>query len=152
MDSSTLTGTQTPQIFLLWVIFLLLKYCQVSVCTADHFWSSGSERFEHTNGTTHSCHTYLKHLTVVTLIWNITSDVRCTTEIESRIDQVKAIFQMKNISRSIEYHKRVIKCYIETVLLYDSDSCIVNEQIKKNFETMEMWISYKFCGYTERPV
>lgn len=59
---------------------------------------------------------------------------------------------MKNISRSIEYHKRVIKCYIETVLLYDSDSCIVNEQIKKNFETMEMWISYKFCGYTERPV
>lgn len=53
---------------------------------------------------------------------------------------MKAIFQMKNISRSIEYHKRVLKCYIETVLLYDSDSCIVNEQIKKNLETMEMWI------------
>ena len=74
----------------------------------------------------------------------ITSDGRCTTEIKSRIGQAKAAFnKMKSIlcnkSLSMNVRNRVLKCYIEPVLLYGSESWNINEQIRKNLEATEMW-------------
>jgi hypothetical protein len=74
----------------------------------------------------------------------VTSDGRCLTEIKSRIGQAKAAFQkMRNIlcnkSLSLNIRKRVLKCYIEPVLLYGCESWNVNEQMKRNLEATEMW-------------
>ena len=74
----------------------------------------------------------------------IKSGGRCTTEIKSRIVQVKAAFQkiksiICNKSLSLNVRKSVLKSYIEPVLLYGSESWNVNEQIKKKLEATEMW-------------
>ena len=44
-----------------------------------------------------------------------------------------------NKSLSLNVRKRVLKCYVEPVLLYGSESWNVNEQIKKKLEATEMW-------------
>ena len=74
----------------------------------------------------------------------ITSDRKCRTEIRNRIGQAKTAFQrMRNIlantSLSMNVRKRVLKCYIEPILLYGSESWTIGKSAQKSLEAAEMW-------------
>ena len=73
----------------------------------------------------------------------ITADGRCIKEIKSRVTQAKATFhKMKNIlcnmSLSIEVRKRVLRSYIEPILLYGSESWTINRLARNHIEATEM--------------
>ena len=74
----------------------------------------------------------------------ITSDGKCRTEIRNRIGQAKTTCQrMRNIlfntTLSMNVRKRVLKCYIEPILLYGSESWTIGKSAQKSLEAAEMW-------------
>jgi hypothetical protein len=74
----------------------------------------------------------------------ITADGRCIKEIKSRVAQAKATFhKMKNIlcnmSLSIEVRKRVLRSYIEPIMLYGSEAWTINRLARNHIEATEMW-------------
>ena len=78
----------------------------------------------------------------------ITSDGRCLEEIRTRIAIAKVAFcKMKNILTnkkiSIETRKRVLKCYIEPVLLYGCEAWTMSRQAEKHLMAVEMWFLRK---------
>ena len=85
----------------------------------------------------------------------ITSDGRCQTEVKGRI--AKTTFQkmkhiMTNKSLSFETRKRVLKCYVEPVLLYGCEARTLNKQLEKSIEATEMWflIRMRKTQWTEK--
>ena len=91
------------------------------------------------NGTTLKQVQHFKYLGTI-----ISSDGRCHTEIKSRICQAKATFHkmkqiLTNINLSLETRKRVLKSYIEPVLLYGCEAWTINKQQERAIEATEMW-------------
>ena len=78
----------------------------------------------------------------------ITSDGRCLEEIRTRIAMAKVAFsKMKNIltnkKMSIETRKRVLRGYIEPVLLYGCETWTMSSQAEKHLMAAEMWFLRK---------
>ena len=74
----------------------------------------------------------------------ITSDGRCLEDIRTRIAMAKVAFsKIKNIltnkKMSIETRKRVLRCYIEPVLLYGCEAWTLSSQAEKQLMAVEMW-------------
>lgn len=87
----------------------------------------------------------------------ITADGKTLEDVKSRIGQAKSAFNtMKNIFTnkeiSIYLKKRLLKCYIEPILLYGSESWNLNEAIKRKLESAEMWFLRRMLkiSWTER--
>ncbi|GFR71836.1 endonuclease-reverse transcriptase [Elysia marginata] len=74
----------------------------------------------------------------------ITSDDRNNNEIAARIAQAKTNFQkmravLTNKHISIQTRKRVLQCYIESILLYGCEAWTISKQIEAKLEATEMW-------------
>ena len=74
----------------------------------------------------------------------LTSDGRCTNEIKRRMAHAKASFQntksiLWNKRLSLGMRKRVLKCYIEPILLYGCESWSMTKQTLTSIEAIEMW-------------
>ena len=73
----------------------------------------------------------------------ITHDGRCNVEIRSRIAMAKAAFSRrkelltKNMSRNVK--KKIVKAVIWSVLLYGSETWMVNTGMLQRVEAFEMW-------------
>ncbi|BFZ00294.1 hypothetical protein BsWGS_03333 [Bradybaena similaris] len=81
----------------------------------------------------------------------IKSDERCITEIKTRIAMAKVAFcKMKNVLTKkkfpITVRKRVLKCYIEPILLYACETWTMIRQAEKYLMAVEMW----FLGRMQR--
>ncbi|GFS22584.1 endonuclease-reverse transcriptase [Elysia marginata] len=74
----------------------------------------------------------------------ITSDGRNNNEIAARIAQAKTNFQkmravLTNKHISIQTRKRVLRCYIEPILLYGCEAWTISKQIEAKLEATELW-------------
>ncbi|BFY98674.1 hypothetical protein BsWGS_01714 [Bradybaena similaris] len=74
----------------------------------------------------------------------ITSDGRCIKEVKCRIAQAKAAFHklkhiLCNLSLSIEVRKRVLRSYVEPILVYGSESWTISKLVRNYLEAVEMW-------------
>ena len=74
----------------------------------------------------------------------ISSDGKCQTEVKNRISQAKTTFHkmkhiLTNANLSVETRKRVMKCYIEPMLLYGCEAWTINKELKRKIEATEMW-------------
>ena len=74
----------------------------------------------------------------------VTSVGKSDAEIKRRIGQAKTIFmQMRRVlsasTISIEIRKRLIKCYVWSVLTYGSEAWIMSKAMEKRLQVMEMW-------------
>ena len=81
----------------------------------------------------------------------ITSDGRCDEEINKRIALSKQAFEKmspipKNRTISINTKTRVLKCYVWSVLLYDSECWTINKEMEKRLEATEMWFPRKMLS------
>ena len=74
---------------------------------------------------------------------NISSDGRCATEIKRRIGQAKSAFNnMKELLKgdiSLRLRKRLLKCYVWSVLLYGCEAWTLSTDLGKRIEAFEMW-------------
>ena len=73
----------------------------------------------------------------------ISSNGKCLDEIRTRIAIAKTAFsKMKNILTnkkiSLEVRKRVLKCYIEPVLLYVYESWKINKEAEKHLLAVDL--------------
>ena len=87
----------------------------------------------------------------------ITSDGRCTTEINTRTGQAKTAFKqmesiLKNQKINIEVRKRVLKIYIEPILMYGSESWTITKATENKINATEMWFLCRMLriSYTDR--
>jgi len=78
-------------------------------------------------------------------------DIRC------RIEQAKQAFMdMKNVlcarSLGLGVRKRLLKCYICSVLLYGCESWTINKNMEQNHKVTEMWFWRKMMriSWTEK--
>ena len=74
----------------------------------------------------------------------ITEDGRCTKDIKSRIAQAKQAFNdlrkvLCNKNMSFSVRKRVLVCYVWSILLYGCESWTMNKDLRKKVEAFEMW-------------
>ena len=86
-----------------------------------------------------------------------TSDGRSDMEISCRIGQVKQAFMdMKNVlcvrSLGVGVRKRLLMCYIWSVLLYGCESWTINKNMEQNHKVTEMWFWGKMMriSWTEK--
>jgi hypothetical protein len=73
----------------------------------------------------------------------LTNDKRCTCEIKSRTDIAKATFNKKRVlfvdAVHLKLRKKLIKCYIWRIALYDAESWTIRAVDQKHLESFEMW-------------
>ena len=74
----------------------------------------------------------------------ITQDGRCETEVKARIAQAKSAFvKMKSLltnkSIGLEIRKKILRCYIEPILLYGCEAWTLTKKIIGYLEGAEMW-------------
>jgi hypothetical protein len=73
----------------------------------------------------------------------LTNDERYTCEIKSRIDMVKAAFNKKKTlftsTLDLNLMKKLVKCYIWTIALYDAETWTLRAADQKYLESFEMW-------------
>ena len=74
----------------------------------------------------------------------ITEDGKCEKEIKSRIAMAKEAFQrLKPIlvsgSLSLDTKKRILQCYVYSILLYGSECWTISTQIENRLKAAEMW-------------
>ena len=91
------------------------------------------------NGTTLRQTQQFKYLGTI-----ISSDGKCHTEVKSRISQAKMTFHkmkhiLTNINLSLETRKRVLKSYIEPILVYGCEAWTISRQVERTIEATEMW-------------
>lgn len=73
-----------------------------------------------------------------------TNDGRDVKEIKSRIGLAKRAFInlgqiLKNRKMALELRKRIIRCYVWSVLKYAAESWTMNAEIEKRLNAFEMW-------------
>ena len=73
----------------------------------------------------------------------ITQDGRCETEVKARIAQAKSAFvKMKSLltnkSIGLEIRKKILRCYIEPILLYGCEAWTLTKKIIGYLEGAEM--------------
>ena len=80
----------------------------------------------------------------------ITKDMRCSTEIKTRIAMAKEGFNRKRRllcgPLEKELRKRLVKCYIWSVLLYGAETWSLRKEEIKRIEAMEMWLWRRMEG------
>ena len=91
------------------------------------------------NGTTLRQTQQFKYLGTI-----ISSDGKCHTKVKSRISQAKMTFHkmkhiLTNINLSLETRKRVLKSYIEPILVYGCEAWTISRQLERTIEATEMW-------------
>jgi hypothetical protein len=74
----------------------------------------------------------------------LTNDGRCTCEIKSRIAMAKATFnkKKKNLftkTLDVNLRKKLVKCYIWSMVLYGVESWTLRAAYQKYLESFEMW-------------
>ena len=74
----------------------------------------------------------------------VTSDGRSDAEIKYRIGHAKTAFmEMRRVlsasTISIEIRKRLIKCYVWSILTYGSEAGSMSQAMEKRLRVMEMW-------------
>ena len=73
----------------------------------------------------------------------LTNGGKCTCEIKSRIVMAKAAFNKKRaLFTSIldfELRKKLVKCYIWSIVLYGAESWTLRAVDHKHLENFEMW-------------
>jgi hypothetical protein len=73
----------------------------------------------------------------------LTHDGRCTCEIKSRIAMAKAAFNKKwalfTSKMDLEMRKKLVKCYIWSIAVYDAETWILLAVDQKHLESFEMW-------------
>ena len=74
----------------------------------------------------------------------VTSAGKCSQEVKSPIAQAKSAFQkMKSILTNpkliFKVRRRILRCYVEPIMLYGSEAWTINQQVQKHKETTEMW-------------
>jgi hypothetical protein len=72
----------------------------------------------------------------------ITNDARCTREIKDRISMAKAASNRKTLFTSkldLELRKKLVKCYIWSIVLYDEENWTLRKLDQKYLESVEMW-------------
>ena len=81
--------------------------------------------------------------------FNVTSNMNCCQEVKQRIAMTKEAFNRK---RSIfceslvkELRKRLVKCFLWSVALYDAETWTLRRNEQKRLESFEMW-SWKGMG------
>ena len=67
----------------------------------------------------------------------LTNDGTCTREIKSRISMAKAAFSKKQIGLNLR--KKVIKCYIWSMVLYGTETWTLRAADQRCLEGFEMW-------------
>ena len=87
----------------------------------------------------------------------IPSDGRSDMDIRCRIGQAKQAFiDMKNVlcarSLGLGVRKRLLKCYIWSVLLYGCESWTINKNMEQKLKATEMWFWRKMMriSWTEK--
>ena len=91
------------------------------------------------NGTTLRQTQQFKYLGTI-----ISSDGKSHTEVESRISQAKTTFHkmkhiLTNINLSLETRQKVLKSYIEPILVYGCEAWTISGQLERTLEATEMW-------------
>jgi hypothetical protein len=73
----------------------------------------------------------------------LTNDGRCTCEIKCRIAMAKAAFNKKRTlftsTLDLELRKKLVKCYIWRIALYDAETWTLRAVDQKYLESFEMW-------------
>ena len=73
----------------------------------------------------------------------LTSDGRCTCEIKCRIATAKAAFNKKRdlftCTLDFEWRKKLVKCYIWSIALYDAERWTLRAVDQKNLKSFQMW-------------
>jgi len=73
----------------------------------------------------------------------LANDGRCTGEIKCRITVAKAAFNKKRAlftgTLAWELRKKLVKCYIWSIVLYGAETGTVRAVDQKQLETFEMW-------------
>jgi hypothetical protein len=86
----------------------------------------------------------------------VSNDGRCTCEIKSRIAMAKAAFNKKRAlftgKMDLELMKKLVKCYIWSVALYGTETCIIRTEYHKYLESFEMccWRRVEKISWTDR--
>ncbi|XP_069973546.1 uncharacterized protein [Penaeus vannamei] len=75
----------------------------------------------------------------------LTQECRCSSDIKTRIPLAKKSFSdmsntFTNNKLGIETKKRMMKCYIWSILTYGCESWTLSKQDESRLEAMEMWI------------
>jgi hypothetical protein len=77
------------------------------------------------------------------LVSILTDDGRCTCEIKCRIAMAKAAFNKKRAlftsTLDLELRKKIVKCYIWSIALYDAETWTLWTVDQKHLESFEMW-------------
>jgi len=73
----------------------------------------------------------------------LTNDGRCTCEIKYRTAMAKAAFNKKRAlftsTLDLELKKKLVKCYIWSIALYDAETWTLRTVDQKHLESFEMW-------------
>ncbi len=74
----------------------------------------------------------------------ITEDGKCDSEIRRRIGFAKDVFQrlgnvLKNNNISMDTRKRILKCYVLSILTYGSECWTISQLMEARLEAAEMW-------------
>jgi len=73
----------------------------------------------------------------------LTNDGRCTGEIKYRIAKAKAAFNKKMVlftgTLDLELRKKLVKCYIWSIALYDAETGTLRTVDQKQLESFEIW-------------
>jgi hypothetical protein len=73
----------------------------------------------------------------------LTNVGRCTCEIKCRIAMAKAAFNKNRIpftsTLDLELRKKLSKCYVWSIALYDAEILTLRAVDQKNLESFEMW-------------
>ena len=78
------------------------------------------------------------------LVFTITSDGNCDTEIKKRIAIAKDTFSklstvFKNRNISMETKLRVLQCYVWSTLLYGCECWTISKELETRLKATEMW-------------
>ena len=74
----------------------------------------------------------------------ITDDGKCGSEIKRRIEMSKQAFQkLKRVSKdrkmSLGTRKRILRCYVYSILTYGSECLTISAGMESRIEAVEMW-------------
>jgi hypothetical protein len=85
----------------------------------------------------------LKNVDYFNCLGNMISFARCTHEIQSRIAIAKAAFSRKNTlftnKLDLNLWKKLVKCYIWSIALYDNDARMLQKVDHKCLEKFKVW-------------
>jgi hypothetical protein len=72
----------------------------------------------------------------------ITDDVKCISQIKSRIAMVKAAFKKKTLFTSrldLNLRRKLVKCYVWSIALCVAETWTLRKVYQKNLGSFEMW-------------